>query len=60
MAVATLQRVLASRSGGNKLSSVRSFIILRSGESLTSFIINNRTNFLGEKSKMKLSGVSFL
>ena len=47
------------RSGGNKLSNVRSFIILRSGEGLTSFSINNRTDFFGEKSKMKLSGVSF-
>ena len=37
------------RSGGNKLSSVRSFIILLSGEGLTSFCINNRTNFFGEK-----------
>ena len=46
------------RSGGNKLSNVRSFIILLSGEGLTSFIINNRTNFFGEKSTMKLSEVS--
>ena len=47
------------RSGGNKLTDVRSFIILRSGEGLTSFSINNRTDFFGEKSKLKLSGVSF-
>ena len=37
------------RSGGNKLSNVKSFIILPSGEGLTSFSINNRTNFFGEK-----------
>ena len=38
---------------------VRSFIILRSGESLTSFNRNNRANFSGEKkSAMKLSGES--
>ena len=29
-----------------------------SGEGLTSFSINNRTHFLGEKNKMKLSRVS--
>ena len=46
------------RSGGNKLTDVRSFIILRSGEGLTSFSINNRTDFFGEKSTMKLSVVS--
>ena len=37
------------RSSGNKLSSVKSFIILLSGEGLTSFSINNRANFFGEK-----------
>ena len=41
------------RSGGNKLSNVKSFIILRSGEGLTSFSIINRTNFF------KLSWMSF-
>ena len=47
-------------SGGNKLSNERSFIILLSGEGLTSFSINNRTNFFGEKKlKMKLFGVLF-
>ena len=46
------------RSGGNKLTDVRSFIILRSGEGLTSFSVNNRTDFFGEKSTMKLSLVS--
>jgi len=45
--------------GGNKLSNVRSFIILLSGEGLPSFTINNRNNLFDEKSKMKLSGVSF-
>ena len=46
------------RSGGKKLTDVRSFIILRSGEGLTSFSINNRTSFFGEKRTMKLSAVS--
>ena len=41
------------------LSNVRSFIILLSGEGLTSFSINKPTSFFGEKSKLKLSGVSF-
>ena len=46
--------------GGNKLSKVRSLIILLSEEGFTSFSINNLTNFFSEKkSKMKLSGVSF-
>ena len=47
------------RSGRNKLSNVRSFIILPSGEGLTSLSVKNRTNFFSEKSKMNLSGVSF-
>ena len=34
---------------GDKLSNVRSFIILLSGEGLTSFSINNRFNFIGLK-----------
>ena len=42
-----------------KLSNVRSFIILLSVEGLTSFSINNRTDFLVKKGKMKLSGESF-
>ena len=40
---------------------VRSYIILWSGEGLTSFNIDNSANFLGEKKKkmaMTLSGVS--
>ena len=43
-------------------TNVSSFIILLSGEGLTSFSINNRTNFFGEKKKVKkkLSGVFFL
>ena len=42
-------------------TNVSSFIILLSGEGLTSFSINNRTNFFGEKKKVKkkLSGVFF-
>ena len=38
-------------------------MILLSGEGLTSFSINNRTNVFGEKkktSKVKVSGLSFL
>ena len=37
-------------------------MILLSGEGLTSFSINNRTNVFGEKKKckMKVSGLSFL
>ena len=31
---------------------------MQSGEDLTSFSRNKPTNFLGEKSKMKLSGLS--
>ena len=43
-------------------TNVSSFIILLSREGLTSFSINNRTNFFGEKKKVKkkLSGVFFL
>ena len=37
------------RSDGNKLSNVRSFIILKSGKDLTSFTKSNPTNFCGEK-----------
>ena len=50
------------RSGGNKLSKVRSFIILRSGEGSTSFNNNKSDHFSGKKSTMKLSrpGVYFL
>ena len=43
-----------------RLSNTRSFIILLSGEGLSSFSINNRANVFGEKSKMKLSEVCFL
>ena len=59
IAVVILLRVLARyRSGVNKLSNIRSFIILLSGEGLTPFSINNRPSVFGEK-KMKLSRVSF-
>ena len=59
-----------SLSGENKLSDVRTFIILRSQEGLTSFDKHNRANFSCEKNKqtktdkkrtiyaVKLSGVS--
>ena len=47
VAVVTLLRVLArmSKCGGNKLSNVRSFIVLRSGEGVTSFTKGNIANF---------------
>ena len=48
------------RSDGNKLSSVRSFIILQSEEVLTSFNKIKPTNFCGEKSEIELSGMSVL
>ena len=62
IAVVILPRVLArmSKWRGNKLSIVRSFIILLLGEGLPSFSINNRANFFVKSSKMKLSGVPFL
>ena len=53
------ENVVVAGNGGNKLSNVRIFIILLSGEGLTAFTINNRTNVFDEKSKMNLSGVSF-
>ena len=37
------------RSGRNEISNVRSFTILRSGEGLTSFNIDNSANFSNEK-----------
>ena len=37
------------RSGGNKFSNDAGFIILRSGEGLTSFNKNNRANFFSGK-----------
>ena len=46
------------RSGGKKLSNVRSFTILRSGDGLVSSNKDNRVNFYGEKSKMRLSNES--
>ena len=43
------------------LTNVRSFIILQSGEGLTSFNKDNSANFSGEKKRsMKLSGCLFL
>ena len=46
---------------GNMLTNVRSFIILQSGERLTSFNKDNSANFSGEnKTSMKLSGCLFL
>ena len=45
------QSTTRGRSGGNKLSNVRSLIILLSGEGLTSFNNDNSTTFYGEKKK---------
>ena len=58
VAVVTILRVLECRSGGNKLSNVKSFIILRSGEDVTSFTKGNSANFSVKNGKMKLSGES--
>ena len=46
------------RSGGNKLSNVRSSIIFRSKECLIPFNKSNLAIFYGKKGKMKLPGVS--
>ena len=49
------------RSGGNKLSNVRSFSILQSGEGSTSFNNDNSANFSGEKKyNEEFWGVYFL
>ena len=54
--------MIAVFSGGNKLSNVRGFIIMQSGEGLTSFDKDSSAHFSSEKKKkkctMKLSGVS--
>ena len=47
------QSTTRGRSGGNKLSDVRSFIILLSEEGLTFFNNDNSTNFSGEKKSTK-------
>ena len=50
VAVVILLQVLARMSSGeNKLSNVRSFIILRSGEGITSVTKGNSANFSSEK-----------
>ena len=46
------------RCGGNNLSNVTSFIILRSGEGLTSSNKDNSANLSGKKNQMKHSRVS--
>ena len=56
--VLLLQVLGECRNVGSKLSTFSSFLILYSGESLTSFHKNKRANFSGERSTMKLSGVS--
>ena len=49
------------RSGGDKLSNIRSFIILQSGEGLTSFNNDNSANISGEKKcNEEFQGVYFL
>ena len=61
MAVVILLRVLAkmsSGSDGKKLSNLKSFIIFRLGEGLTSFNKITVLSFLVKNSKMKLSRVS--
>ena len=61
IAVVIVLRVLARMSyGGNKLSNVRSFSILQSGEGSTSFNNDNSAKFLVEKNSMKNSGVSII
>ena len=42
------ERYFVVSSGGNELSNVSSFIILLSGEGLTSFNKDNSTNFPGD------------
>ena len=56
------QSTTRGRSGGNKLSDVRSFIILLSEEGLTFFNNDNSANFSGEKKKYneEFRGVYFL
>ena len=46
-------------SGGNKLLHVRSCIILRSGEGLTTFNKNDRATFVVKKKKEAFRGVYF-
>ena len=46
------------RLGENKLSKVKSFIILRSGEGVTSFTKGNSANFSGKKLCNEASGES--
>ena len=50
--------VVAGTSYQISVSNVRSFSILQSGEGSTSFNNDNSANFSGEKSTMKISGVS--
>ena len=61
VAVVLLLRVLARyRRDGNtdKISNVRSFIILRTGERVASFTKDNSANFSSKNGKVKLSGRS--
>ena len=47
--VSLLQVSRECRDGENKISNVRSFIILRSGECVISFTKDNNANFFSEK-----------
>ena len=64
IAIVILLRVLYKRecrNGGNELSNVRSFIILRSRGGLTSFNIDNSAIFFNEKKYNEaFRGVYFL
>ena len=56
IAVVILQRVLARMlQWREQVITVRSFIILLSGEVLTSFSMNDRTNCLVKKKKLKMN-----
>ena len=51
--VAVVSPLRGIKLSGNKLSDVRSFIILLSVEGLTSFNNDNSTNFSGDKKKVQ-------
>ena len=58
VAVVTLYEFQRVEVGENKSSNVRSLIILRSGEGVTSFTKGNSDNFCMKNGKVKLSGES--
>ena len=51
--------MIAVFSGGNKLSNVRGFIIMQSGEGLTSFDKDSSAHFSSEKKKKKMYDEAF-